>query len=267
MIANKFKILLPKTTDQEINIPIEMNWDFLDRSNSIADFEKKTIKDVLNQDKDFEVVRFEHAQDPVTLATDINYEFNFVPTGATISNAVWTPSYVVQGFSPYEIYYYEKPFEKSFFKLDLYDTINQSGQTNYVSLILPVQQGLTTAATVGYKTELIKTPIMKLDFLGDMEGFFIYWLKKRDFLNISTFYMTAKFFDAKTGVFIKMMNTPQSNFTGVNKFNFNQNLFFYYKVVLDYSNYTYKVYDISTGFDVEVGYSSNPIKWYEYINP
>ena len=267
MTVNKYKILLPKTTDKEIVIPIEMNWDFLDRGDSLIDYEKKAINEVINEDKDFEVARFEHHQNGQTSTTDINYVFNFVPNGATIANNLWSPSYTLQGFTPQEVYYYANSFTNSFFKLDLYDSTNQKLQTNYVTLILPTQQGMTTATTVGYATQNIKMPVFKLDFIGDKEGFFIYWLKKRDFLNINTFYMTAKFFDAKNGIFIKMMNRPQSSVVGINKFNFNQDLYFYYKVILDYSDYTYKVYDIQTGTDVLVGDSSNPIKWYEYINP
>jgi hypothetical protein len=78
--------------------------------------------------------------------------------------------------------------------------------------------------------------------------------------------MTAKFFDAKTGVFIKMMTRPQSSIVG-NKFSFPQQDYFYYRVDLDYLNFTYNVYDFSSGYDIYVGSTSNPINWYEYINP
>jgi hypothetical protein len=272
MIVNKYKILLPTINDKDIDIPIEINWDLLDRSDSLIEYEKQTVKEVLNQDKDFEVVRFEHARNPNSLTpnlTDINYEFYFLPSGATSASTSvdWITSYTWQGFTPKEIYYYGNSFKKSFFKLDLYDTTNLKDQTNYVTIILPTQQGLTTPQIIGWNTRDIKKPVFKLDFLGDKEGFFVYWLKNRDFININTFYMTAKFFDAKTGVFVKMMNRPQSNLTGINKFNFNQERYFYYKVILDYTNYTYKVYDINTGTDVLVGDSTNPIKWYEYLNP
>ena len=267
MIANKFKILLPTNTDKEINIPIEMNWDLLDRGDSLIDYEQETIQSVINKDKDFEVARFSHSENINTTTTDINYEFYFVPSGATSANTVWSASYVVQGFTPYEIYYFSKPFENSFFKLDFYDSTSTTEQTSYVTVILPVQQGFTTPETVGFDVRNVKKPVMKLDFLGDKEGFFIYWLKNTSFLNINTFYMTAKFFDAKTGIFVKMMNRPQSTLTGINKFNFPQEKYFYYKVILDYNDYTYKVYDINTGFDLLIGDSLNPIKWYEYINP
>jgi hypothetical protein len=265
MTVNKFKILKPKNSDKEITIPVEMNWDFLDRSNDIVEFERKTIKEVINEDKDFEVARFAHANNPQSTTTDINYNFYFAPTGSSTTNTFWDTSYTVQGFTPKEVYYFANSFKKSFFKLDLYDSTNQKSQVNYITLIIPTQQGLTSATTVGYKTENIKKPSFKLDFIGaDKEGFFIYWLKKRDFLNIDTFYMTAKFFDGKNGEFIKMMNTQQSTL-GTNKFNFNQEDYYYYKIKLDYTDYTYKVYDVMTGN--EVGSETQPINWYEYLNP
>ena len=102
-----------------------------------------------------------------------------------------------------------------------------------------------------------------LDYVGDKEGFFIYWLKKRDFIDLSTFYMTAKFFDARTGVFIKMMIESQTSLSS--QTNFNPIEYFYYKVELDYNTRTYRVVNKNTG--VRVGTNINPIRWYEYINP
>jgi hypothetical protein len=110
----------------------------------------------------------------------------------------------------------------------------------------------------------IRKPQFILDYVGDKEGFFIYWLKKRNFLDISTFYMTAKFFDGKTGQFVRMMNRPQSTIQG-NKFVFSSSDYFYYRVDMDYLTHSYKVYDIINPND-RVG-GTVPIKWYEYINP
>ena len=142
-------------------------------------FEKNAITEILNGDKDFEVARFSPAgvvdSSINVLRTDVNYSFNFVPYGATVNTTIWEPSYVVQGFSTNEVYMYANSFKKSFFKLDLYDSTDLKNQTNYVTLILPTQQGSTTAATVNYETKDIKTPNFKLDYLGDQEGMFIYW--------------------------------------------------------------------------------------------
>ena len=220
MSVNKFKILQPRLTDKEINLPIEMTWDFLDRSNDIEVYEEKVIKDVINQDKDFEVSRFSFVAPVGIEKSDINYEFNFVPSGATSATTIWSPSYVLQGFTPREMYYFANSFKKSFFKLDFYDSTNQKEQTNYITIIIPTQQGATTATTVGTSVKNIKTPVFKLDFLGDLEGYFIYWIRDKNTIDISTFYMSAKFFNARLGGFMRMMTTPQSNLP--NKFLFDE---------------------------------------------
>jgi hypothetical protein len=103
-----------------------------------------------------------------------------------------------------------------------------------------------------------------LDYIGDKEGFFIYWLRERNFYDISEFYMSSKFFDAKLGVYVVMTNTPQPLITP-NKFNFLPQDYFYYKVNLDYNNKTYEVSSTST--TLRVGEALTPIKWYEYVNP
>jgi hypothetical protein len=126
-----------------------------------------------------------------------------------------------------------------------------------------VQQGATESASISplRPNVNIRKPSYTLDFVGDKEGFFIYWLKNEAFLNIDTFYMSAKFFDGRLGVFVKMMNEPQSVLS--DKFIFDGSRYFYNKVVLDYTTKTYQVFDY---LDNRIG-AGTPIKWYEYINP
>jgi hypothetical protein len=261
MTVNKFKILV-NNNDRELIFPIETNNDFLDQLNNIGEYENEVVKKILNNDDDFEVGRFAHAKHDNSDKTEINYEFYFTPSGSTPTNIVYSNSYVSEGFTPNDIYYYTKPFKQSFFKLDFYDTKQENNQINYLTVILPTQEGLTTSSIVGINTVNIKIPKYKLDFVGDKEGFFVYWLRNRQYLDISTFYMTAKFFDSRLGVFVKMMNAPQ-NTLGTANTNFNPEEYFYYKVSLDYNDYTYKVYDNN---DQRVG-EVNPILWYEYVNP
>lgn len=75
--------------------------------------------------------------------------------------------------------------------------------------------------------------------------------------------MTAKFYNAETGSFTKMMTSPQSALSG-NKYVFDNLTYFYYKVVLDYDARTYQIFNTVT--NERVG-TPNPIKWYEYVNP
>lgn len=280
MNNNSYKFTLPKGDDKYINIPIEIKWDFIGQDDAVEEYQQNVVEEVIGFPGDFEVLRFAHAPYSNGTKTDIKYDFHFfadsngnVPVNpslliqqptTTISN--WITSYIPEGFTEIDIYYYVKPFTKSFFKLDFYDTKNTITQTNYFTVILPVQQGFTvTGITSSYKPIVdIKIPSFKLDYVGDKEGFFLYWLRNTKFLDISKFYMTAKFFDARLGIFVKMMNTPQSLIPS--KFTFNPEDYFYYEVRLNYAEKTYEVWDTSNGNNNRIGTTSS-IKWYEYINP
>lgn len=284
---NNFRIKLPQN-DQYINLPIEIKWDFIGRDDSIELYENEIIPEIIGVPKDFEIARFSHQKyysgnttnipSQVVYQTKLQYQFNFFSGNPinlqTSTSANWVSSYLdstpisQSGFTPTQIYYYEKPFTKSFFKLDFYDTNIGSTQNNYFTIILPVQQGLTESVSISpYKPKInIKIPTMNLDFVGDKEGFFIYWLKNTDFLDVDTFYVSAKFFDARIGEFVRMMNVPQSSLPS-NKFVFNTSDYFFYKVVLDYTNFTYEMYyPYDTNNTNRIG-NGTPIKWYEYVNP
>jgi hypothetical protein len=50
----------------------------------------------------------------------------------------------------------------------------------------------------------IKLPDFFLDYVGDKQGYFLYWLKNPSEIKPDVLYMTSKFFNAKTGQFIRM---------------------------------------------------------------
>jgi hypothetical protein len=270
MSVSKYKILIP-TTDKQINIPIEMKWDFTERDQAIDRYQNEVLNELIGPVNDFELVRFSHedylSANTNDFVTKIFYEFNFFDTGSTINNpTAWVNSYIYEGFSPLEIYSYSKPFTKSFFKIDFYDTPDEASQINYFTIILPVQQGDFETVTISSSLSNVKIrkPRMGLDFIGDKEGFFIYWLRKRTYIDKDEFYMSAKFFNGKTGTFTRMMNRPQSTLLG-NYYTFNSNDYFYYKVKLNYDQRNYQA--TSTVTNNRVGDEINPISWYEYVNP
>jgi len=256
------QILFSGFTNNRINIPINLDWEYLDVDSEIKEYETSILNELITTDKDFEVNRFFHAD--YDNKSEINYEFYFYEGGSLSNSSNWKIDYRAQGFTTQEVYYYANSFRNSFFKLDLYDSPIESEQENYITIILPTQQGLRMATKMQNTDVQIRKPQFLLDYVGDKEGFFIYWLKKRNFLDISTFYMTAKFFDGKTGQFVRMMNRPQSTIQG-NKFVFSSSDYFYYRVDMDYLTHSYKVYDIINPTD-RVG-GTVPIKWYEYVNP
>lgn len=263
--------------DQGIQLPIEMNWDFLGKQDSVERYETSVVEQILGKPNDFEISRFYHAEylPPNDVRTAVHYEFNFYSSGNTTVSAttntvqdinLWKNSYLDEGFTSTEVYYFSRPFRNSFFKLDFYDTNDVKSQTNYFTVILPTQQGLTqTASTSSLLSNVnIKKPYFILDFIGDKEGFFFYWITDINFLNIDTFYMSAKFFDAKLGVFVKMMNRTQAELPS--KFIFDGGKYFFNKVELDLTNKTYKIFD-GVSPNNRIGTDTNPMKWYEYVNP
>jgi len=279
MDVNKIQIRKDGITNKELVVPIQLTWDYLGLDQSIDEYEANIIKEVTGTYGDFEVTRFAHAPivvtDPYTNDgleyTDIQYEFNFYSGGSLTATTSWENTYISEGFTPQDIYYYTNNFSNSFFKLDLYDNVDEKRQTNYITIIIPTQQGLTMDTLMQRTPVKIKKPYFVLDYVGDKEGFFIYWLKKRNFLDIRTFFMTAKFYDAKNGYFTKMMNVPQSSIVG-NKFTFDSTQYFYYRVELDYEKQNYQVFNMNptqtlySSLDGRAG-ATIPIKWYEYVNP
>lgn len=265
MSVNKYKIPIT-SLEKQLDIPIEIKWDFLERDQAIDQYQKPILDDIIGPAVDFELTRFPHKEYDLN-STKINYEFYFFDTGDTISNtSSWHNSYEYAGFLPKEIYSFIKPFSKSFFKLDFYDTRSETSQKNYFTIILPTQQGefdITTISTFLTNVK-IKKPKYGLDYIGDKEGFFIYWLRETDYIDINEFYMSAKFFNARKGGFIRMMNAPQSTLGG-NYYTFNNENYFYYKVKLNYTNKNYEI--LSTSTNNRVGTDINPILWYEYVNP
>lgn len=292
--------------DEYLDIPLEINFDMLGREDGVASFENEVISEILNPISDFEITKFAHSEydEVITTTTQVviinpntgqqsvvnlpinitnvqktstNYEFYFFDylTGVTASTTTnWATDYENATFTDSEIYYFANSFKGSFFKLDFYDSPQNENQTILLSIILPTQQGLKESGTIGpplNQTNVqVKKPKFVLDYTGaDKEGFYVYWLKDKNYLNITEFYVSAKFFNAKTGQFVRMMNRPQSTFIGQNMFNLDKPLYFYYKYVLDYNTNEYKVYTYNNNFQnaQRVGTGISPIKWYEYVNP
>jgi len=266
--VNKFVIQQFGLTDKQINIPVELTWDYEGLDDAIDQYEIESVKKVIGTGYDFEVNRFPHTKHEGSERTDINYEFYFYSGGSVLNETSWQNSYLGEGFTTQDVYYYNQNFTNSFFKLDFYDTVDEKRQKNYFTIIIPTQQGDFMPIDMARTPVLIRKPKFKLDYVGDKEGFFVYWLKSLKFIPLNTFYMTAKFFNSKTGQFTKLMNAPQSSLAtgsyGGNVYAFDNTQYFYYRVVLNYVDISYSVYDLKNG--LRVG-TTTPIKWYEYVNP
>jgi|TARA_R110001606_G_scaffold341847_2_gene490203 hypothetical protein len=285
--VNKFRFTV-NNDDTYVNIPLEIDFDNFGREDLIKQYENDVLEEIINPVEDFETTRYSHHQwlngngEPKSSTT---YDFSFFNRSIDVSSTtpantnLWVSSYnyidpsvnnTYSGitFTNKEMYYYANSFKRSFFKLDFYDSKESENQRLYFTIVIPTQQGVIQQVDIGTvsvpKPVIIRTPTFNLDFIGDKEGYFVYWLKSREYIDVNTFYMSAKFFNAKLGQFVRMVNRPQSEMS--EKFKFNKSEYFYYKVDLDVSNYEYEVFE-GYGLGNRVGQLTNGIKWYEYVNP
>lgn len=255
---NKYLFTIPAGT-KSIQLPIELKWDNLGQSDSIELWEKNAISEVIGLAKDFDILRFANDEYGTTQQSSVNYKFYFYNE----STNSWDNNYTAAGFTTEENYYISNSFERSFFKLDFYDTTDNNNQTIYFTVILPIQTGEEDSVSISpYLPNVsVERPEFILDYTKNREGFFLYWMRDKKFLNLDTFYMSAKFFDAKKGVFVRMMTVNPS--TLPDSTSFDTGKYYYRKVILNYSNYTYRIYN-SSGARIGTG---SPINWYEYVNP
>jgi len=293
MPVNKFKIV-PDGTNKNLNVKLYSEWDLEDRDDAIDEYKNTVVEEVVGKPVDYEIGRFEFKFG--------NIEYKFYFNNKNLKNATFAgnsytayPNYVdindqpTSVFTVPEIYYQGTAFKNSFFKLDFYDSSDPGTQTIQFTIIIPTHQGEVQTVTYEYRNYIIKRPWFKLNKLTDKEGYYLYWLKKKNLFNIDTFYMSAKFFDAKTGKFLTFLTSKQSSLGGStpNKFTFTNNLnkFSYYKVKLDYNDFTYLVgglYETFTNIPSSsttdgvitynntntnlFGTSNNPVVWYEYLD-
>jgi len=141
MDVNKIK-LTAFTNNQEIVIPFDMQWDLVNREDSIISEEKNIIEQVIGQPSNYELVRFSRRpQDlqPFSLTqggfTQVVHRFNFY-SGVTDT---WQDTYLTR-FTENEVRFSSNSYKNSFFKFDLYDSTLPQTQRIYLSLILETSQ-------------------------------------------------------------------------------------------------------------------------------
>lgn len=115
-----------------------------------------------------------------------------------------------------------------------------------------------SALPSGTNSRPLPVPIIQTDFNKNQEGFFLHWFQDKSVLNIDNLYMSAKFFDASVGKYIKFIVNDQISYANKYRIPYQD---FYYRVELDYTNNEYSVYYTNTNAFADTVY------WYEYKNP
>ena len=259
--------------NSEQNFRTDLGW-----QDNLADFEDEILKDIINPSKNYETVRYIHKPYDKTISgitmsqTDIWFQFYF--------SSGDTPNYVLDynpvGISTQENQLMTKQSIESFFRLEFYKT--PGSITNYVltcepptrqnrrlinskNLSLPLgEKYFHTGSNYGYN---IYVPVFTGSNYRNKENMYLFWFMDEtpfDETNITgnTFYMTAKYYNAKTGVVMDFVNKYLS---------IGQEIIeeedIYYKVIIDKTDYSYIVYRFDGSLGVRAGQTNSPIRFYE----
>jgi hypothetical protein len=206
----------------------------------------------------------------------------YLPATPTTPNTWY--GYDFQTFTPEETYKSNKNFTKSFFKLDLYNSMDRKKQKLFISIIInPMNGNKMLRPTLSVQCpvdeldgrwncrpegeQFCPTPEFELDPVNNNEGYFIYWLKEKKLIDLNVFYMSCKFYNAKTGEVTQLINENQMTIDSDTSqpYSISKETYYYYRVVLNQDRFQYTIYKTSDGTRVGEN-SGNPINFYQYFN-
>lgn len=264
----------------DLNIILNQETDFQTNAGwqeNLVAFEDEILSTILNPIENYETVRYIHKpyiSSGVT-QTDIWFYFYFLNSGLT-----YVQDYSAQGITLLENEKMMKQSSESFFRLEFFKTpgiLNNSGYTiGYEpptrqnrklvfakNLSLPLGEKYYYTPLGGY----VHLPVFKGSNYENKENMYFFWFQDESVLketNLSgtttgnTFFMTAKFFNAKDGSIQDFTNDCHG--TG---YTINEQNDMYYQVDIDKTDYSYQVFSFSGTTGSQRGKTTTPIKFFE----
>ena len=79
MSVNKYKIIKPNIDDLSINLPVQMNWDYLGQQDSIDSYEDSVVDKITENKIDYELTRFspKKCQQEMNVPPEKCFQLNF----------------------------------------------------------------------------------------------------------------------------------------------------------------------------------------------
>jgi hypothetical protein len=271
-----------KPTD-DLNIILNKEVDFQTNAGweeSLLSYEDNLLSKVLNPIENYETVRYIHnpyVSSGIT-QTDIWFYFYFIDDNNTYVNGL---DYNLVGITPQENEHMLKQSTESFFRLEFFKTPGKV--TNDVltcepptrvnrklifakNLSLPLGEKYFYTTLNGY----IHLPVFQGSNYENKENMYFFWFADESVLtetNLSgtttgnTFFMTAKFYNAKDGNIFDFTNSGlTSNYMSSG---FTESNDMYYQVDIDKRDYSYQVFSFKGTKGNRVGQTETPIKFYE----
>jgi len=294
MTVNRIKIKIDDI-EKGVTIPIATDFDEVGREQLIKIWERVEIQNAINLIQDFETTSYQHETYQGSFGNPqrrLLMEFKFFDSGGAYSD-----DFSNVGITWPEIYRRQQTFTKSFFKLDYYDSPNPTVQRLIFTVIIPTNNSTKKSTTINntpgninydgiaylqavgedplnlaptYDIEFANFEFGALDSIN--EGYYINFLKKRDIVFPDEYYVACKFFNASNGHILKMLNKDATLLASPNLVKAQDH--FFYKLTFNRDIWTYKyeeydedTYSATNGVGPITGTFSNPIKFYEYMNP
>jgi hypothetical protein len=242
-------ILLEKNT----NFSTDLGWE-----EAFEECEKDILQSIINPVENYETVRYIH--EPYTSTTgnicDIWYFFYFIDGANTYNNGL---DYNLAGITPKENALLLKQTTKSFFRLEFYTTPSRETQKLVFAknLSIPLGQKVFDQNLV----DNIFVPVFNGNNYRNAENMYLFWFGDDSVFSGTTFYMTARFFNADDGTVTQFLNkdmnadnsgltsgertgqyaTPVKFYEIASNYDVIPESDLYYKVIFNRSDYTYKI--------------------------
>jgi hypothetical protein len=255
--------------DEDLSIVINKEQDFqtnLGWQENMVQFEDEVLSSIINPIENYETVRYIHS--PYTCSggvtqTDIWFYFYFIDNYNSYNNGL---DYNLVGITSEENAKMLKQSTESFFRLEFFKTPNDEVPTRINrKLVFAKNLSLPLGEKFFYTPlrDYVHLPVFKGSNVENKENMYLFWFQDDSVLSETTltgntFWVTAKFFNAKDGNIIDFVN---SNFSSTHEINESDDM--YYKVVIDKSDYSYQVSGFTGTVGNRTGTRCNPIVFYE----
>ena len=256
--TNDIKIVLGNTQD----FKTDAGW-----QENLEELEKESLEKIINPVENYETIRYLH--EPYQSLnginqTDIWYYFYFF-NGTDYVNGL---DYELTGLTSKENAKMLKQSTESFFRLEFFKTPNDEAPDRINRrLVFTKNLALPLGEKLFYTTlnDFIFVPVFMGSNYRNKENMYFFWFEDdsafdETTLTGNTFWMTAKFYNAKDGTVNDFTTTGLTLSQEVNE---TQDM--YYQMVINRTNYTYRVYRYNGTVGTRIGESNDPILFYEKL--
>jgi hypothetical protein len=257
--------ILRKSNDKSLVINQEQDFQTnLGWAENMQQFEHEALEKIINPIDNYETVRYIHK--PYSGCginqTDIWFHFYF-KNGATYDGGL---DYNLIGITSDENAKMLKQTTKSFFRLEFYKTPNgDAPERSNRKLVFTKDLMLPIGEKFYYNTlrENIHLPVFMGSNYRNKENMYLFWFHDdtpfaEATLTGNTFWVTAKFYNAKDGSVLDFTNRPLTTGATINESND-----LYFKMVIDRSDYSYQIYRYTGTVGTRIGESCDPIMFFE----